>query len=100
MDPITIAGLLMNAPRAVSTAMDLAAKIRKRDKSDPDLAERVQELEQDAQVTADLVAQNTQAINALAVQLDATYRRVRMLAAATGVLGLTAIAALLAAVIL
>ena len=100
MELITIAGLLANASWAVSNAVDLAGKIRRRGKGKADLAERVQELEQDAQATADLMAQNAQTINALAVRLDATYRRVRMLTAATGVLALTAIAALVAAVIL
>ena len=100
MELIPIAGLLMNAPRAVSAAMDLTNKIRKRDNDKVDLTERVQELEQDVQSTVGLVAQNAQAINALAVRLDATSRRVRMLTAATGASGLIAIAALVAAVAL
>ena len=100
MELIPIAGLLMNAPRAVSAAMDLTNKIRNRDKDKVDLPERVQELEQEVQSTADLVAQNAQTINALRVRLDAASRRVWMLTATTGALGLIAIAALVAALAL
>ena len=100
MELVQLANLLMNAPRAVSNAMDLAKRIRDRDKEKVDIAARVQALEEDAQATADLVAQNAQAINELAIRLDATSRRVRRLTIVAGALGLIAIAALVVAVTL
>lgn len=100
MELVQLANLLMNAPRAVSNAMDLAKRIRDRDKEKVDIAARVQALEEDAQATADLVAQNAQAINELAIRLDATSRRVRRLTIVAGALGLIAIAALAVAVTL
>ena len=98
MEMLSIAGLLMGAPRAVGAAMDLVKRIRNSDKAKADLPERVQELEQVVQTTADLVAQNAQTINALRVRLDAASRRVWMLTATTIASVLIALAALVAAV--
>lgn len=100
MELLPLAGLLMNAPRAVGNAMDLAKRIRDRDKEKVDIAARVQALEEDSQAAADLVAQNAQAINELVVRLDATSRRVRLFTVVVGALGLIAITALAVAVTL
>ena len=100
MELLPLASLLMNAPRAVGNAMDLAKRIRDRDKEKVDIATRVEALEEHAQAAADLVAQNAQAINELVLQLDATSRRVRMFTAVVCALGLIAITALAVAVAL
>ena len=100
MELLPLANLLMNAPRAVSNAMDLAKKIRERDKDKFDIEVRVKTIEEDAQATADLVAQNAQAINELVVRLDTTSRRAGVLTAIVGALALIAIAALAVSIIL
>ena len=100
MELLPLANLVMNAPRAVSNAMDLAKKIREREKEKFDIDARVKAIEDDAQATADLVAQNAQAINELVVRLDATSRRARILTAIVGALGIISIAALAVAITL
>ncbi len=100
MELLPLANLLMKAPQAVGNAMDLAKRIRDRDKEKIDIAARVQALEEDAQATTDLVAQNAQAINELVVRLDAASRRGRLLTVVVGALGLIAVAALVVSVIL
>lgn len=89
MEFLPVAGALMNAPRAVASAMDLVKRLRSRKDRDAEV-----------EALAGLVSQNAQAIEVLARDLHANARKVVLLTWGLGVAVVVNIATLSVAIFL
>ena len=67
---VTAANLLFNAPRFVSSAMDLAKRVRERDNEKEAVEGRIAAIEEDAKDSAEQLAQHAQGIQQLATEAE------------------------------